>query len=44
MKNLTTPQAIISGRALIASVIASIPYSSNIVMPAHAPTIQGVNI
>jgi hypothetical protein len=36
MKNLTTPQAILGGLALIALAIASIPYSSNIVTPAHA--------
>ena len=36
MKNLTTPQAILCGFALIALAIASIPYSSNIVSPAHA--------
>ena len=36
MKNLTTPQAILCGFALIALAIASIPYSSNIVTPAHA--------
>ena len=36
MKNLTTPQAVLCGFALIALAIASIPYSSNIVTPAHA--------
>ncbi len=36
MKNLTTPQAILCGFALIALAIASIPYSSNIVTPAQA--------
>ena len=36
MKNLTTPQAVLCGFALIALAIASIPYSSNIVSPAHA--------
>ena len=36
MKNLTTPQAILCGFALIALAIASLPYSSNIVSPAHA--------
>ena len=36
MKNLTTPQAILSGFVLVALAIASIPYSSNIVTPAHA--------
>ena len=36
MKNLTTPQAILCGLSLIALAIASIPYSSNIVTPAHA--------
>ena len=36
MKNLTTPQAILCGFALIALAIASIPYSSSIVAPAHA--------
>ena len=36
MKNLTTPQAVLAGLALIALAIASIPYSSNIVSPAHA--------
>ena len=36
MKNLTTPQAILCGFALVALAIASIPYSSNIVTPAHA--------
>ena len=36
MKNLTTPQAILFGLGLIALTIASFPYSSNIVKPAHA--------
>ena len=36
MKNLTTPQAILGGLALIALAVASIPYSSNIVSPAQA--------
>ena len=36
MKNLTAPRAVLGGLALIALVIASIPYSSNIVTPAHA--------
>ena len=36
MKNLTTPQAILCGLALIALAVASIPYSSNIVSPAQA--------
>ena len=36
MKNLTTPQAILCGFALIALAIASIPYSSNIVPSAQA--------
>ena len=36
MKNLTTPQAILGGLALIALAVASIPYSSSIVTPAHA--------
>ena len=36
MKNLTTPQAVLGGLALIALAIASIPYSSSIVTPAHA--------
>ena len=36
MKNLTTPQAILCSFALVALAIASIPYSSNIVTPAHA--------
>ena len=44
MKNLTTPQAILCGFALIALAIASIPYSSNIVTPAHAARIQKVAI
>ena len=45
MKNLTTPQAILCGCALVALAIASIPYSSNVVMPAHANTgIQKVAI
>ena len=35
MKNLTTPQAILCGFALVALAIASIPYSSNIVTPAQ---------
>ena len=38
MKDLTTPQAILCGFALIALAIASIPYSSNIVSPAQAYT------
>ena len=36
MKNLTTPQAILCGFALIALAIVSIPHSSNIVSPAQA--------
>ena len=36
MTNLTTPQAILCGFALIALAIASLPYSSNIVSPARA--------
>ena len=36
MKNLTTPQAILCGFALIALAIASLPYSSSTVTPAHA--------
>ena len=36
IKNLTAPQAVLGGLALIALVITSIPYSSNIVTPAHA--------
>ena len=44
MKNLSTPQAILSGFALIALAIASIPYSSNIVSPAHASGIQKVAV
>ena len=36
MKNLTTPQAILGGFVLAALASASIPYSSNIVTPAHA--------
>ena len=45
MKNLTTPQAILCGCALVALAIASIPYSSNVVTPAHANTgIQKVAI
>ena len=36
MKSLTTPQAILGGFVLVALAIASIPYSSNIVTPAHA--------
>ncbi|MDG1272875.1 MAG: hypothetical protein P8P46_00275 [Alphaproteobacteria bacterium] len=40
MKNLTTPQAVLGGLALIALAVASIPYSSNIVTPAHASGIQ----
>ena len=44
MKNLTTPQAILCGFALISLAIASIPYSSNIVTPTHAAGIQKVAI
>ena len=45
MKNLTTPQAILCGFALVALAIASIPYPSNVVTPAHANTgIQKVAI
>ena len=46
MKNLTTPQAILGGFALIALAIASIPYSSNIVTPAQAeaPDVQKIVI
>ena len=36
MKNLTTPQAILCGFALIALAIASLPYSSSVVSPAQA--------
>ena len=42
MKNLTTPQAILGGLALIALAIASIPYSSNIVTSAHADSHKGI--
>ena len=38
MKNLTTPQAILCGFALISLAIASLPYSSNIVTLAQAYT------
>ena len=38
MKNLTTPQAVLGGFALIALAIASIPYSSSVVSPAQAYT------
>ena len=41
MKNLTTPQAILCGLGLIALAIASVPYSTQIVKPAHAS--NGVN-
>ena len=41
MKNLTTPQAILCGFGLVALAIASVPYSSQIVKPAHAS--NGVN-
>ena len=46
MQNLTTPQAILCGFALIALAIASIPYSSSIVSPARATghTVQKVTI
>ena len=46
MKNLTTPQAILCGFVLVALAIASIPYSSSIVSPAHAkaPDVQKVVI
>ena len=44
MKNLTTPQAVLGGLALIALAVASIPYSSNIVTPAHAAGVQKVAI
>ena len=44
MKNLTTPQAILCGFALVALAIASIPYSLNIVTPAHAAGVQKVAI
>ena len=36
MKNLSTPQSILFGLALIALAIASVPYSSKIVKPAFA--------
>ena len=36
MKKLTTPQAILFGFGLIALAIVSVPYSSQIVKPAHA--------
>ena len=36
MKNLTTPQAILCGFGLVALAIASTPYSSQIIKPAHA--------
>ena len=36
MKNLTTPQAILCGFALVALAITSIPYSSQIVTSAYA--------
>ena len=38
MKNLTTPQAILCGFGLVALAIASVPYSSQIIKPAHAST------
>ena len=41
MKNITTPQAILFGFGLVALAIASIPYSSQIIKPAHAS--NGVN-
>ena len=44
IKNLTTPQAVLGGLALIALAVASIPYSSSIVTPAHAAGIQKVAI
>ena len=45
MKNLTTPQAVLGGLALVALAIAwSIPYSSNVITPAHAPEVQKVII
>ena len=44
MKDLTTPQAILCGFALVALAIASIPYSSNIVTPAHAAGVQKVAV
>ena len=40
MRNLTSPQAILLG--LIAFAIASIPYSSKVIKPAHAANVQKV--
>jgi hypothetical protein len=42
MRNLTTSQAVLGGLALIALAIDSIPYSIDIVTPAHASEIQKV--
>ena len=36
MRNLTTPQAILYGLALIALAVASVPYSSSMVKPTYA--------
>jgi hypothetical protein len=42
MRNLTTSQAVLGGLALMALAIASIPYSTNTITPAHASEIQKV--
>ena len=44
MRNLTSPQAILLGLGLIAFAIASIPYSSKVIKPAHAANVQKVVI
>ena len=44
MKNLTSPQVNLCGFTLVALAIASIPYSSNIVTPAHAAGVENVAI
>lgn len=36
MKKLTTPKAVLFGFGLIATAIASVPYSSKIIKPAFA--------
>tara|TARA_R110000851_G_scaffold243484_3_gene396109 strand:+ start:51 stop:314 length:264 start_codon:yes stop_codon:yes gene_type:complete len=40
MKNLTTPKAIVYGLGLIALAIATTPFTSELIKPAHA--VQGL--
>jgi hypothetical protein len=41
---MTTPQAILTGFALVALAIASLPYSNGLISPAFAATPQKVQV